>query len=358
MAPRVPILLAVAMAYPVTALGYGETTEDRPNAHERAVHFFTDQLRVDPGAHDSEFDREPLRPLAYNPDLNDAARFYADDMATNGCFPEDHSSCDGTSAADRITSFYGGPGWAENIALGSPDAWSVVYDGWLYSAGHRRNMLNGDLQELGTGFSSGDAGRLWVQDFGFGTAEVEPILTSGTHWPLRPNTGDDASLQVAVYDPAGDSLVAASVDLNGACRSLDLDLGGDGMETWARTFPLPEEPICLPYVFTATTAAGQKVEYPTTGSLMLPVGGQDCPVWTPGRVGSDCVDAASGLGDDDDADSGLIGAGAGCASSRETDPNGNVTDRVTYATCAAAGSSAPSWALALVGLSVLRRRRA
>ena len=184
MAPRVPILLAVAMAYPVTALGYGETTEDRPNAHERAVHFFTDQLRVDPGAHDSEFDREPLRPLAYNPDLNDAARFYADDLATNGCFPEDHSSCDGTSAADRITSFYGGPGWAENIALGSPDAWSVVYDGWLYSAGHRRNMLDGDLQELGTGFSSGDAGRLWVQDFGFGTAEVEPTraTTRASKW--------------------------------------------------------------------------------------------------------------------------------------------------------------------------------
>jgi len=293
---RVTVPALLVLLAPGVASGYGETDGDRPCPQERAVHFFTDQLRVDPGAYDAQFDRDPVRPLVHHPDLNDAARFYAEDMAANGCFPEDHSSCDGTSASDRVGSFYSGAGWAENIALGSPDAWSVIYEGWLYSSGHRRNMLDAGLREFGAGFAAGDGGRLWVQDFGMGTPEVEPILTSGTHWPLRPNAGSDVALHVAVYDPAGESPADVLVDLAGACRGLDVDFGGDGMETWSRTFPLPDERGCLPYVFVAHTAAGEVVQYPTSGSLLLPVGGESCAAWTPARVGSDCVEAVGGRG--------------------------------------------------------------
>ena len=73
-----PLLCVACIAAPAQAFGYGETVDDRPSPHERAVHFFTDELRVDPGEHDSQFDREALRPLVYQSTLNDAARFYAD----------------------------------------------------------------------------------------------------------------------------------------------------------------------------------------------------------------------------------------------------------------------------------------
>ena len=96
-----PLSLVVLALSPAVALAYGEPDEDGyPSAEERAMHFFTDRLRVDPDYTDSQFSHyEEVAPLAYNRDLNHAAHFYADDMAENGCFPADHSSCVGTSFA-------------------------------------------------------------------------------------------------------------------------------------------------------------------------------------------------------------------------------------------------------------------
>lgn len=56
--------------------------------------------------------------------------------------------------------------YAENVAYGqgSPEA---ALDAWMSSSGHRANILNGGLTELGTGVARDGAGRpYYVQVFG------------------------------------------------------------------------------------------------------------------------------------------------------------------------------------------------
>jgi hypothetical protein len=174
--PKIGFCLAVATLSlaPATAQAYGEGHGEIPNIEERAVHLFTDRLRVDPDATDSDFSSySAVAPLIYNADLTEAARFHADDMAVNGCFQ--HESCDGTEFGERLQRYYNGFAIGENIALGSPDAQSVVFEGWLYSPPHRDNMLRADWRELGTGYAPGEnAMPLWVQDFGSRGNEVIP----------------------------------------------------------------------------------------------------------------------------------------------------------------------------------------
>ena len=349
---RSAAFLALPLLFPTLAHAYGEATALGPSPEERALHFFTDQIRVEPDANDPAFSNlPPVRPLVLNEDLNEAARFYADDMAENGCFPPDHSSCDGTAFGERVGSFYNGLPIAENIAQGQPDAEFVVsnVNGWLYSDGHRGNMLSGQFNELGPGFALG-AQPLWVQDFGFRGGIEEPILTSATHWPLAGSTDDELRFYTALYDPDGapDEVKLVSV---GACHELELDRGADGMSTWTTTAPTYEEG-CMPYWFYVTTAGGETISYPTEGSLLAPIGGADCEVWTPNRSGADCAPSEV---------SGFQGSGGGCATtSEEYGPDANVGGDYEYGTCSlGARRPAPrSWLLvALLGLGLRRRRR-
>jgi uncharacterized protein YkwD len=50
---------------------------------------------------------------------------------------------------------------AENIALGQTSAQQVVSD-WMNSPGHRRNILDPNLKDLGVGYFNG----YWTQNFG------------------------------------------------------------------------------------------------------------------------------------------------------------------------------------------------
>ena len=163
------LALLAALLAPASAAAYGEGSAGYPSLEERAIHFYTDELRIDPDYYDSDFeDKTPLSPLVYNRDLNEAARFYAEDMQSGGCFPADHSSCDGTSFEERVRSFYDGGGIGENIAMGYFDPEAAVWDAWMYSQGHRHNMLAPSWNELGTGFAGiVNTGSTWyVQDFG------------------------------------------------------------------------------------------------------------------------------------------------------------------------------------------------
>jgi hypothetical protein len=61
---------------------------------------------------------------------------------------------------------YGGGFLGENIAFGYQSA-SAVVSGWLGSAGHRANLLNGGFRDTGVGCVVDQRGRLWwTQDFG------------------------------------------------------------------------------------------------------------------------------------------------------------------------------------------------
>ncbi len=335
-------LLVLCLLVPAAASAYGEGTVDRPSLEERAVHLFTDRLRVEPDATDPQFSNyAPVRPLRYHPDLNDAARFYADDMAENGCFPADHSSCDGTPFGDRLRQFYSGGAIGENIAYGSPDPATVVFDGWLYSAGHRENMLRDGWDELGTGFARGDS-LLWVQDFGTGGGSEEPIITSSTPWPMRPSADGSVTVYAAVYAPAG-APGDVVLHLDGESWTMQLDRGEPGMGTYS--VDVDAGPAgCVPYWFEAVVD-GESVPYPTTGSLLMPVGASACELWVAERDGQ-----ASGTPNGP----GLAGTGSGCG-----DPGGvdnASTDDVEYSSCHVAARPGSSLLMVLALLGARRRR--
>ncbi|MEV4508827.1 CAP domain-containing protein [Dactylosporangium sp. NPDC049525] len=104
------------------------------------------------------------KPLAYNAKLTTAARKHSQDMATNNYFS--HTSQDGTSFATRITNAgYKWSGAAENIAKGQRTPADVM-NAWMNSSGHRANILNCGLKDLGVGLAYQGKTPIWTQDFG------------------------------------------------------------------------------------------------------------------------------------------------------------------------------------------------
>jgi uncharacterized protein YkwD len=104
------------------------------------------------------------KPLAYNAKLTTAARKHSQDMATNDYFS--HTSQDGTSFATRITNAgYKWSGAAENIAKGQRTPADVM-KAWMNSSGHRANILNCGLKDLGVGLAYQGKTPIWTQDFG------------------------------------------------------------------------------------------------------------------------------------------------------------------------------------------------
>lgn len=110
-------------------------------------------------------------PLVLNPRLNKSAQFHADFMAGNDCF--EHLCPGEPELGERVRR--AGYDWqrvAENIAAGQEDPAEVV-ESWMNSPGHRRNILNPALKEIGVGYTllDQDGGKeswrhYWVQNFG------------------------------------------------------------------------------------------------------------------------------------------------------------------------------------------------
>lgn len=78
-----------------------------------------------------------------------------------------HTGSGGTNAGQRITAAgYQWSWWAENVAAGQPDCASVV-GAWMASQGHRENILNGNLKNIGVGSAaSGNGTVYWTMNFG------------------------------------------------------------------------------------------------------------------------------------------------------------------------------------------------
>jgi uncharacterized protein YkwD len=86
-------------------------------------------------------------PLRTDPALMAAARSHAKAMAEQNFFG--HTGKDGSRFSTRIKrQGYSFRAAAENIAAGQKSAGQVM-QGWLNSAGHRRNILNCKLTETG-----------------------------------------------------------------------------------------------------------------------------------------------------------------------------------------------------------------
>lgn len=112
-----------------------------------------------------------LPALAANPSLMKSAQAHADFMAGHDCFAH---LCPKELPLDRRVSAAGYlyRGVAENISAGSATPAAVV-NGWMKSPGHRANILNPAMREIGIGYTllDEDGGRqryrhYWVQNFG------------------------------------------------------------------------------------------------------------------------------------------------------------------------------------------------
>lgn len=159
---KVLVFVALCLALAVTvASAQTVSVPSQPFLDE--VIALTNQARADNG----------LPPLTANPLLTAAAQKHADAMAADAFF--DHANPKtGTQPGDRVTAE--GYRWsvvAENIAAGDATPADVVA-GWLKSPGHRANILNKDVREIGVGyvFKANDTfpgptgyGHYWVQVF-------------------------------------------------------------------------------------------------------------------------------------------------------------------------------------------------
>ncbi|MGL5065936.1 MAG: CAP domain-containing protein [Microcoleus sp.] len=111
-----------------------------------------------------------LSPLVLNTQLLNAAQNHTQNMALQDFFS--HDGKDGSTMSTRITaSGYQFSRAAENIGAGSSTPEQVV-TGWMNSSGHRANILNPNLKEIGIGyyFLGNDTGSVnwnhyWTQVF-------------------------------------------------------------------------------------------------------------------------------------------------------------------------------------------------
>jgi uncharacterized protein YkwD len=94
-----------------------------------------------------------------------AAQAHSLDMDVNSYFG--HNTPSGLTPFQRmIADGYGFSVAAENIAAGQPTP-SAVMAAWMQSPGHRANILNCALRQIGVGYAVGGTyGTYWTQDFG------------------------------------------------------------------------------------------------------------------------------------------------------------------------------------------------
>lgn len=106
-----------------------------------------------------------LRPLTVDARLCTAAQAHTDDMIRRGFFA--HENPDGKQVWDRaVAAGYLYRKVAENIAAGQRTADEVVR-GWMNSPGHRVNILDGELTQIGVVQAlGGEYGVSWTQVFG------------------------------------------------------------------------------------------------------------------------------------------------------------------------------------------------
>ncbi len=98
-----------------------------------------------------------LAPLAFDGRLAETAAVQARDLARRGEL--DHRGSDGSSAGDRaIRAGYRWSVIAENLALTSSSSPRVVVGLWMRSPGHRRNLLNPQVTQMGVA----RVRRIWV----------------------------------------------------------------------------------------------------------------------------------------------------------------------------------------------------
>ena len=114
-----------------------------------------------------------LRPFCVHPKLQKAARAHSKDMIERDYFSHDTKGRD-ESACERIKRYgYQWRACAENIAVGAgtSGAPESTMQRWMDSPGHRGNILDGNLTQIGVGTYTGEyagtsGATMYTVDFG------------------------------------------------------------------------------------------------------------------------------------------------------------------------------------------------
>lgn len=104
-------------------------------------------------------------PLTACPVLAVAAQRHSNDQAAHHKMT--HAGSDGSDIGTRAArvAYNGWSGLGENVAMGYPSV-TAVMNGWMNSAGHRANLLNGGYNHIGLGLAYDGNTPYWTQDFG------------------------------------------------------------------------------------------------------------------------------------------------------------------------------------------------
>ena len=115
----------------------------------------------------AERSRAGLPAFSVSSPLTRAAQIHAEQMASLGQMSHVLPGARYPEPADRLSAVgYQWSAYAENVAYGQGSAAGVL-DSWMDSSGHRANILNASLTQLGTGYARDAAGRpYYVQVFG------------------------------------------------------------------------------------------------------------------------------------------------------------------------------------------------
>ena len=105
-----------------------------------------------------------LAPLVVDSRLTSAAQSHANDMANRQVMT--HTGSNSSTAGQRIAAYgYGATTWAENVAAGQATAVDAV-NAWMNSSGHRANILNAQLGNIGVAAATGSNGvTYWTMVF-------------------------------------------------------------------------------------------------------------------------------------------------------------------------------------------------
>jgi uncharacterized protein YkwD len=111
--------------------------------------------------------RKRLPPLQPDVRLMRAAQIHAEQMERFGRLDHELPRAKFPRAEDRLKAVkYPWQAWGENVALGQESPEAVVRS-WMKSRAHRDNILGVTVTEIGVGYATDKAGRVyWVQVFG------------------------------------------------------------------------------------------------------------------------------------------------------------------------------------------------
>lgn len=209
-----------------------------------------------------------LPPLTKNAQLTLSAQMHTKDMICN-IKGLDHTGSNGSNPGDRIiaANYFCCTTWAENIAAGQSTP-AAVMNAWMNSPGHRRNILNPTVTEIGVGYfvsPNVQFGRYWTQNFAkpmpgqppaptavpatnvppttAPPTAVPPTTAPATELPAAtevpptavPATQPPAGGNCATNDPAAESEVIRLINAARAARGLTALTTPAQMATAART---------------------------------------------------------------------------------------------------------------------------